>query len=363
MDKDLDPEILELIVRKVMLGKMKLPDIKPTGCLPLPLKSPPCVEKLKCPYEKPPLRSKKLKINKERKLPFSMGARPTRKPYSSLDNQLPSYLYDVFGDKADESHAPVPKNYDSPVAIEAAEKSIPFFESIDSVIQAFTTISTMLESTVTTMQLTYEILLDAADNYVSIKKFMVKLYSVMASYKLVRWFLNKVYFLLRMVGGNKGLSAGENILPSIASSTQIETDRFGKQKNWPIAVFAGMVFAIPVISYKLLSLMLPKTETKILLLADHDWSSSLEREQTLPLVKGQIYLADELALDNKNNDGWIKVTASNGKSGYSPRNMLKPLQSAENANDIVLSNLEQNDSTLTVDGDACQNEPEPSTSE
>lgn len=102
-------------MRKVMPDKTKPPDIKPTGCLPSNTsKSSPYTEKLKCPYDKPSLRSKKLGMNKERRLPFSMGSRTTRKPFSSLDNQFPSYLYDVFGDRVDESHAPVPGNYESP---------------------------------------------------------------------------------------------------------------------------------------------------------------------------------------------------------------------------------------------------------
>lgn len=55
----------------------------------------------------------------------------------------------------------------------------------------------MMESTVATMQMSHDTVLEAADNYVVVKMLMEKLYSFLVSFKLVRWFFNKINFLLR----------------------------------------------------------------------------------------------------------------------------------------------------------------------
>jgi len=82
------------------------------------------------------------------------------------------------------------------IVIAAAENSRPAFESIQSVVQSFNSVSVMLESTLTAMQMSFQALLGVAENFTRLKMFMIKLHSTIVSFKLARWFLTKLFYLL-----------------------------------------------------------------------------------------------------------------------------------------------------------------------
>jgi len=82
------------------------------------------------------------------------------------------------------------------IVIAAAENSRPAFESIQSVVQSFNSVSMMLESTLTAIQMSYQALLGVAENVSRLRTFMMKLYSTIVSFKLARWFLTKLFYLL-----------------------------------------------------------------------------------------------------------------------------------------------------------------------
>lgn len=82
--------------------------------------------------------------------------------------------------------------------IAAAENSRPAFESIQSVVQSFNAVSMMLESTFTAMHMSFEAMLGVAENFTRLKSFMTKLYSTVVTFKLARWFLAKLVYLISM---------------------------------------------------------------------------------------------------------------------------------------------------------------------
>lgn len=54
----------------------------------------------------------------------------------------------------------------------------------------------MLESTFTAIHMSFQALLSVAENFTRLKTFMMKLYSTIVSFKLARWFLTKLFYLL-----------------------------------------------------------------------------------------------------------------------------------------------------------------------
>jgi len=86
--------------------------------------------------------------------------------------------------------------YSYRTVIAAAESSRPAFESIQAVVQSFNSVSMMLESTFTAMHMSFQALLGVAENFTRLKTFMMKLYSTIVSFKLARWFLTKLFYLL-----------------------------------------------------------------------------------------------------------------------------------------------------------------------
>lgn len=82
--------------------------------------------------------------------------------------------------------------------IAAAENSRPAFDSIQAVVQSFSAVSMMLDSTFNAMQMSFEALLGVAENFTRLRSFMVKLYSTMISFKVARLFLAKLLYLISM---------------------------------------------------------------------------------------------------------------------------------------------------------------------
>jgi len=78
----------------------------------------------------------------------------------------------------------------------AAENSRPAFESIQAVVQSFNAVSMMLESTFAAMHMSFQALLGVAENFTRLRMFMMKLYSTVVSFRLARWFLTKLFYLL-----------------------------------------------------------------------------------------------------------------------------------------------------------------------
>lgn len=72
---------------------------------------PGCFSKAK--YMQAKKRSNKLVPGPYGRLPLAFGQGPARRPFPPMDNShFPNYLFNMFG--GDESHAPIPGNYDSP---------------------------------------------------------------------------------------------------------------------------------------------------------------------------------------------------------------------------------------------------------
>lgn len=82
-------------------------------------------------------------------------------------------------------------------AIQAAAENVrPAFESIASVVESFRAVSMMLNSTMTAMHMSFQASLDLTENFSHLRTFMVKMFSTIVSFKLIRWFLTKLIYLI-----------------------------------------------------------------------------------------------------------------------------------------------------------------------
>ncbi|VVC33196.1 Peroxin 13, N-terminal [Cinara cedri] len=256
------------------------------------------------------------------------------RPYMSMNG------YNPYGQ-------PTSSQYQNPVVIAAAENSRPAFESIQSVVQSFNAVSMMLESTFTAMHMSFQALLGVAENFTRLRMFMMKLYSTIVSFKLARWFLAKLFYLLRMVRGNR-LSAEEDLWETLSSTTQ--GDISSDARSWPLVVFTGLLVATPYFVYKLLNSVTPicdsptspipptnpllpimsnfqpppnRSSQGILIKSPVDWSC--QDPKTIALVKGQNYFTTQARLSAVvRNGGWLLVDDPFGQRGYVPLILLKP---------------------------------------
>ncbi|XP_050544790.1 peroxisomal membrane protein PEX13 isoform X2 [Daktulosphaira vitifoliae] len=245
-------------------------------------------------------------------------------PYSrSFMNMNGFNPYSSFGQS-------MPNQYQNPVIIAAAENSRPAFESIQSVVQSFNAVSMMLESTFTAMHMSFQALLGVAENFTRLRTFLMKLYSTIVTFKLARWFLAKLIYLLRLVKGNYNGSSIEEDLWSNLSTSSRETTNQADGRSWPLIVFTGLLVATPYFVYKLLNSVTPTNipnsvngnNGRIVIKAPCDWSSN--DPNTITLVKDQSYFTSNIRLENTSkNGGWLLLDSFNGQRGYAPFSLLK----------------------------------------
>jgi len=234
---------------------------------------------------------------------------------------------------------PTNGQYQDPTVIAAAESSRPAFESIQAVVQSFNSVSMMLESTFTAMHMSFQALLGVAENFTRLKMFMMKLYSTIVSFKLARWFLTKLFYLLRMVRGGKGTNTEEDLWTALSSTDHKERIP-SDGRSWPLVVFSGLLVATPYFVYKLLNSVTPvpnSTNSSAINtiptnmavgVAQYDWRSV--NPKTIPLVKGKSYLTSQEHLASARQTGWLLVDNFDRKQGYVPLNAFQMRQPDNN---------------------------------
>lgn len=240
------------------------------------------------------------------------------RPYVPINTYNP---YNTFGQPLTQ----LPQ-FQNPVIIAAAESSRNAFDQIYSVVQSFTAISTMLESTYTAMNLSFQALLGVAENFSRLKVFITKLYSAIVSVKLARWFLIKIMHLLKMVMGNKRLNDEENVWTHLSTlSGNVDPS---PERTWPLVVFTGLLASAPFFVYKLLASgtpspinEVPVQNNKLVFRALTDWNN-YSLANTISVVKGQNYFTTNKRIMSSTRNGWLLVEDSNGQKGYVPPNVF-----------------------------------------
>ncbi|XP_022175080.1 peroxisomal membrane protein PEX13 [Myzus persicae] len=223
--------------------------------------------------------------------------------------------------------------FTNPYVNAASENSRPAFDSIQSVVQSFNSISMMLESTFTAMHMSFQAILSVAENFSRLRMFMMKLYSTIVSFKLARWFLTKLFYLLKMVRGGSGSSTEEDLWATLSSADNHREIITSDGRSWPLVVFTGLLVSTPYLVYKLLNSVTPVAavagptvnnslpSNMIIATAHYDWSST--DPKTIPLVKGKSYLTSQEYIALARETGWLRVDSCDGKQGYVPFSCFK----------------------------------------
>lgn len=133
----------------------------------------------------------------------------------------------------------------------AEDGSRPAFQSIQSLVHAFGSVSFMLESTFNAMYSSFRAVLGVAENFGRLRALFGQFISVFAVFRWLQWLYRKCLYLL-------GLSAsdpGQERLWREATEglTGGNVDSEARRSSWPIMVFLGIIFSGPYLMWKLLS--------------------------------------------------------------------------------------------------------------
>ena len=164
----------------------------------------------------------------------------------------------------------------------AEESSQPAFQSLESIVHAFGSISMMLESTLSAVYSSFRAVLGMADQFSRMRTHLSKVFSALAIFRTAKWALHKLFYIFGMSDYIKSRSSScshfyqLNILvftglrrenpintawsSAISSSDALssaglltEADIKKSRSSWPITLFLAIIISAPYFIWRIIS--------------------------------------------------------------------------------------------------------------
>ncbi|XP_022091200.1 peroxisomal membrane protein PEX13-like [Acanthaster planci] len=137
---------------------------------------------------------------------------------------------------------------------QAEENSRPAFQSIESIVQAFGSISMMMESTLQTVYNSFRAVLGVADHFSRLKVHLAHIFTALALFRTLRYLYRRLLVFL----GLRSREFAEELWKEAQGAGTGELEKVNGQKkpgapSWPIFMFFAVVVGGPYIIWKLLS--------------------------------------------------------------------------------------------------------------
>ncbi|KAM3833914.1 peroxisomal membrane protein PEX13-like [Diretmus argenteus] len=220
---------------------------------------------------------------------------------------------------------------------QAEESSRGAFQSIESIVQAFTSVSMMLDATFSAVYNSFRAVLDVANHLTRLRAHFTRVLSAFALVRTLRYLYRRVQRLL-------GLRSDADVEDLWADSTSdaLATNasrgyRAGAEdhravKSWPIFLFLAVVLGGPYLIWKLLSSSPGSEESAtnwasgeddhVVARAEYDFTAASEEEVSLQA-------GDMLNLAPKEQQsrvrGWLLASVDGQTTGLVPANYVKVL--------------------------------------
>ncbi|XP_018411191.1 PREDICTED: peroxisome biogenesis factor 13 isoform X2 [Nanorana parkeri] len=135
---------------------------------------------------------------------------------------------------------------------QAEESSRGAFQSIESIVQAFASVSMMMDATFSAVYNSFRAVLDVANHFSRLRVHFTKVFSAFALVRTIRFLYRR---LQRLLGLRKG-SENEDLWSESAGNVArlgAENDATQSAKSWPIFLFFAVILGGPYLIWKLLS--------------------------------------------------------------------------------------------------------------
>jgi len=219
--------------------------------------------------------------------------------------------------------------------VELAEaSSLPAFQTIQSVVQTFGSVSMMLESTFHAVHSSFQAVLTVVDQFSKMKLCLSQIFSAFAALRVLKYLYKKLLFLSGIIKISPGFA--ETVWQESSISQTRLTERGLKAPiKWPLAVYLGLVCAAPYLVWKFITSV--TNIDKKALEDDGDWQKQIgehfvakaiydfssDRQEELSFNKGSSLVLAPQHLQPRVR-GWL--LASDGLlSGLVPANYINIL--------------------------------------
>ncbi|XP_064879083.1 peroxisome biogenesis factor 13 [Oncorhynchus nerka] len=254
--------------------------------------------------------------------------------------------YSRFGQTGSEDVAP------SRFVQQAEESSRGAFQSIESIVQAFTSVSMMMDATFSAVYNSFRAVLDVANHLTRLRMHFTKVLSAFALVRTLRYLYRRIQRMLglRRDGEVEDLWADSEgaVLATRGAGAAMEDPRAGAVKSWPIFLFLAVVLGGPYLIWKLLSSAQGPEESAtnwasgeddhVVARAEYDFTAASEEELSLNA-------GDMLNLAPKEHQprvrGWLLASVDGQTTGLIPANYVKILGKRRGRKHAELERLAQ----------------------
>ncbi|XP_033859955.3 peroxisomal membrane protein PEX13-like [Acipenser ruthenus] len=214
----------------------------------------------------------------------------------------------------------------------AEESSRGAFQSIESIVHAFSSVSMMMDATFSAVYNSFRAVLDVANHFSRLKVHFTKVFSAFALVRSLRYLYRR---LQRLMGLRKDLEAEDLWLDSTGSEVAAGANEKAANsvKSWPIFLFFAVVLGGPYLIWKLLSSVDGSEETgstnwsngdddHVVARVEYDFSAASKEEIS-------VRVGDMLNLAPKEQQprvrGWLLASLDGQTTGLVPANYVKIL--------------------------------------
>ncbi|XP_039251968.2 peroxisomal membrane protein PEX13-like [Styela clava] len=140
------------------------------------------------------------------------------------------------------------RSYGAPggFARQAEESTRNAFQSVESIVRAFTSVSAMLESTLGAVYSSFRAVLDVADQFSRVRATFADILSSIAVFRLIRFLYRRALAFLNLGG------SCEEAWDTVKTDSDVIPQK-KKSRSWPILLFMSVVIGGPYLIWKLLS--------------------------------------------------------------------------------------------------------------
>ncbi|RNA31362.1 peroxisome biogenesis factor 13 [Brachionus plicatilis] len=256
-------------------------------------------------------------------------------PYSSYSG-LNSYNYSAPFNTA--SYGIGGYNSSNSFLRAAEENSRGAFQSIESVVQAFSAVSAMFESTYYAVYNSFRAVVGVADQFYRLKTHLSGILSALAVVRVVKFLYKKCVRMLRMAAHRITNRPIAEDISDLWNESKIltESERFIKENtkrptNWPLVMFLAVVVGGPWLIWKILSSIESNKDDSLWMSAkiDHfiavsEFDYDALNNDEISFRKGQKIIIAPKEFQPKLR-GWLLGSIDGKTAGIMPANYLKIL--------------------------------------
>ncbi|XP_046438879.1 peroxisomal membrane protein PEX13-like [Daphnia pulex] len=224
----------------------------------------------------------------------------------------------------------------------AEESSQPAFQSLESIVHAFSSISMMLDSTLNAVYSSFRAVLGMADQFSRMRTHLSKVFSALAIFRTAKWALHKLFYIFglrRENPINTAWSTAVSNSDALSAGLLTEADIKKSRSSWPITLFLAIIISAPYFIWRIISSLdsAPDALGKkwadglgeyYTAQADYDFNAG--NEQELSFRAGQSLRLAPRSLQPRIK-GWMLAGTDSQHTGLVPANYIKILAKHESS--------------------------------